>query len=117
MNRVLATGLTGLLLACMYGGSAQAAIQLPVNYAQQQSNRLAAKLCTSVRDCELAEVTQCVRSARTRVDCAVVWTDSSTNAGCAYKVINVLRGTTFRQRTTPSVCVNDATAMVFRITG
>ena len=106
MTRGLITGLIALCVAFSTPDVGLAAIELPINYAQQQSTRLATKLCQSERDCDAAEVTQCARAARSRVDCGVLWTDSSNGSKCSYTVINSLRGTNFREKTTHTICSN-----------
>jgi hypothetical protein len=114
VKRRLTTGLIVLGASLIPAGAVEAAIELPISYAQQQSARLAAKLCNSEQDCDLAEVTQCARVARSRVDCKVAWSDSSNNARCSYTVINTLRATKFRERTTRVGCTSDSAVAVFR---
>jgi hypothetical protein len=94
----------GLAVAC----TAAAGIRLPISYSQQQSIRLARKLCESQNGCESSEVTSCGREAGSRVDCTVLAHYDEGNTVCSYIVVNQLRGTTFRERTRKATCSKSA---------
>ncbi len=108
MKATLAATLIVLCAALAVACAAGASIRLPISYSQQQSIRLARKLCESQNGCETSEVTSCGREAGSRVDCTVLAHYYGGNMVCSYVVVNQLRGTRFRERTRKATCAKSA---------
>jgi hypothetical protein len=104
MKKTTTLALLTALSLIAFAGIAEASIKLPIAYSQQQSMRLAQKLCESEPGCESSEVTKCVRKTRNRVDCVVLGLYNQTPSSCAYVIVNELHGTRFEERTRHRVC-------------
>lgn len=92
--RVLLAALA--LVALGAAGAAEATTKLPLPVARDHSRKVVSEWCERDANCEVWEVSQCIRFSKGRVDCAAYIAAPRVNRYCTLIVVNKALGNSYR---------------------